>query len=84
MTTVTVRQSGGAEIVSIPKAIGQALGLHVGSKLNLSIQDNKIVLSQLDEQSTLEALLAESPRKCFQVTAEDREWIDAKPAGREA
>lgn len=25
MTTVTVRQSGGAEIVSIPKAIGKAL-----------------------------------------------------------
>ena len=41
MTTVTVRQSGGAEIVSIPKAIGKALGLHVGSELNLSIVENR-------------------------------------------
>jgi antitoxin component of MazEF toxin-antitoxin module len=27
MTSVTVRQSGGAEIVTIPKAIGNALGI---------------------------------------------------------
>ena len=50
MTTVTVRQSGGAEIVSIPKAIGKALGLHVGSELNLSIVDNRIVLDPVVEK----------------------------------
>ena len=83
MTTVTVCQSGGAEIVSIPKAIGKALGLHVGSELDLSIVDNKIVLDPVVEKTSLEELLAGSPRENFRITEEDREWIDAKPVGNE-
>ena len=83
MTAVTVRQSGGAEIVSIPKAIGKSLGLEVGSKLDLSIVDNKIVLTPIKEELSLEELLSSSPKKGFRVTDEDREWIDAQPQGRE-
>ena len=83
MTTVTVRQSGGAEIVSIPKAIGKALGLHVGSELDLSIVDNRIVLNPVVKKTSLEELLADSPRENFSITEEDREWIDAKPVGKE-
>lgn len=83
MTTVTVRQSGGAEIVSIPKAIGKALGLHVGSKLDLSIVDNRIVLDPVVKKTSLEELLADSPRENFSITEEDREWIDTKPVGKE-
>ncbi len=84
MTAVVVRQSGGANIVSIPKAIIKTLSLHAGSKLNLSIQDNKIVLTPVEEELTLEALLAESPKECFVITNEDREWIDVKPTSKEA
>lgn len=83
MTSVVVRQSGGANIVSIPKAIVKTLGLHVGSKLELSIEDNKITLTPIQEELTLEALLAESPKACFRITDEDREWIDAAPVGKE-
>jgi len=83
MTTVTIRQSGGAEIVSIPKAIGKTLGLHVGSKLELSIEDNKIILAPVDDSISLEALLAASPKSAFTITDEDREWLDASPVGRE-
>lgn len=83
MTAIAVRQSGGANIVSIPKAIVKTLGLHVGSKLDLSIEDNKIVLTPIAEELSLETLLAGSPKKCFKVTDEDREWIDAKPVGKE-
>ena len=83
MTTVTVRQSGGAEIVIIPKAIGKALDLHVGSELDLSIVDNRIVLDPIVEKTSLEKLLAGSPRENFHITEEDREWIDTKPVGKE-
>jgi len=84
MTSIAIRQSGGANIISIPKAIVKTLGLKVGSKLELSIEDNKIVLTPLQEESRLEDLLAGSPMECFKVTAEDREWLDAKPAGKES
>lgn len=83
MTAISVRQSGGANIVSIPKAIVQTLGLTVGSKLDLSIKDNAIVLTPIEEEATLEELLAGSPKECFSVTDEDREWIDAAAVGKE-
>lgn len=83
MIAIAVRQSGGANIVSIPKAIIKTLGLHVGSKLDLSISDNKIILTPIDEEHNLEELLAGSPKECFKITEEDREWIDAKPMGKE-
>ncbi|MDE9500161.1 AbrB/MazE/SpoVT family DNA-binding domain-containing protein, partial [Xenorhabdus bovienii] len=57
--------------------------LHTGSKLDLSIQDNKIVLTPIEEELTLESLLAGSPKECFVVTDEDREWINANPVGKE-
>ena len=83
MTAITIRQSGGANIVSIPKAIVKTLGLHVGSKLNMSIDDNKIVLTPVEEALNLEALLVGSPKACFKLTEEDREWVDTKPMGKE-
>ncbi len=83
MTAVVIRQSGGANIVSIPRAIVKTLSLHTGSKLDLSIQDNKIVLTPVEEELTLEALLAESPKECFFITDEDKAWIDASPIGKE-
>ncbi len=49
----------------------------------MSIKYNKIVLTPIEEELSLEALLAGSPKECFEVTEEDREWIDAKPAGKE-
>ena len=42
---IAIRQSGGANIVSLPKSIVQTLGLSVGSKLNLTLEDNRIVLT---------------------------------------
>ncbi|HCH33224.1 MAG TPA: AbrB/MazE/SpoVT family DNA-binding domain-containing protein [Oceanospirillaceae bacterium] len=83
MTSIAIRQSGGANIVSIPKAIVKTLGLHVGSKLDLSIVDNRIVLTPVDNELTLDMLLAGSPKACFAITDEDREWLDMSPLGEE-
>ncbi|MDQ7048077.1 MAG: AbrB/MazE/SpoVT family DNA-binding domain-containing protein [Enterobacterales bacterium] len=83
MTSIAVRKSGGANIVSIPKAIIKSLGLRVGSKLDMSVKDNKIILTPIEDELSLESLLAGSPKECFKVAEEDREWIDAKPKGKE-
>ena len=83
MTSVAVRQSGGAHIISIPKAIVKTLGLHLGSKLELSIVEQNIVLTPIEEELTLEVLLANSPQETFSPLDEDREWLDMKPSGKE-
>lgn len=84
MTSISVRQSGGANIVSLPKAVVQSLGLRVGSKLEVSLEGNKIVLTPKEDPLDLGALLAGSPKECFELTDEDRDWINAKPRGKEA
>lgn len=84
MTTVSVRQSGGAEIVTIPKSVGQALGLHVGSELMLSVIEGKIVLDPAPEDTpSLEDLLAGSLPEDLALTEEDRAWVNMKPVGKE-
>jgi antitoxin component of MazEF toxin-antitoxin module len=47
MTQVTIRQSGGASIISIPKVILRTLVLDAGASLDLSIEDNKIILTPI-------------------------------------
>ena len=83
MTQLAIRQSGGANIISIPKAILKTLGLEVGSTLNLSLEDSRIVLTPAAKEPTLEELLAGSPRENFGLTDEDREWLSEAPAGKE-
>ncbi len=83
MTQLAIRQSGGANIISLPKAILKTLGLHVGSTLELSIVDCKIVLTPLVEKQTLEDLLAGTPQEKLQLTEEDHEWLNLKSSGRE-
>ena len=83
MTQLSIRQSGGANIVSIPKAILNTLGLRVGSSLDLSIEDNKIVLTPLVETTTLEDLIIGSPKERLALTEEDQQWVNDKPVGKE-
>ena len=63
MTQVAIRQSGGACIISIPKVILRTLALGVGASLDLSIEDNKIILTPIKESLTLEAILEGSPKE---------------------
>ncbi len=83
MIQLSIRQSGGANIVSIPKLILNALNLHVGSTLDLSIINHTIVLTPVKETLTLEALLSGSPQETLQLTQEDREWMQDSPVGKE-
>ena len=82
MVQVQIRQSGGASIISLPKALLQSLGLGVGSQLDIAVEDNRIVLKE-SNSLTLEDLLATSPPECFRPTEEDADWLNAPPVGKE-
>lgn len=82
MTEVTVRKSGGATIISLPKVITELAGISVGSVLDLTVDDHTIHLRPKQEL-TLEALLASSPKEKLQLTDEDRAWMDMPSAGKE-
>ncbi len=83
MTQVAIRQSGGANIVSIPKVILRTLALETGSSLELTIEDNKIVLTPIKEALTLESVLQGSPKSLLALVNEDQQWLNEEVVGKE-
>jgi antitoxin ChpS len=83
MTQIAIRQSGGANIISIPKTILKILNLHVGSTLELHLEGNKIVLVPVSEKFSLQILLEGSPKERLQIMDEDKEWLNEPPVGKE-
>ena len=83
MSSLSLRQSGGANIVSIPKKILQMLNLHTGDELDIHVEDSKIILTPRVEELSLEQMLAESPKSSFKLLDEDKEWMYDKPKGKE-
>jgi antitoxin component of MazEF toxin-antitoxin module len=83
MTQVAIRQSGGAKIISIPKVILRTLELDTGSSLDLSIEDNKIILTPVKESLTLEEILEGSPKSILNLTEEDLLWLNSPSVGKE-
>ncbi len=83
MTQVAIRQSGGASIISIPKVILRTLALDAGASLDLSIEDNKIILTPIKKSLTLEAILEGSPKSALRLTEEDLLWIKSQSVGKE-
>ncbi len=83
MTQVAIRQSGGANIISIPKVILRTLALEVGTSLDLTIEGNKIVLTPIKDSLTLEAILEGSPKAALALTEEDQLWLNIPSVGKE-
>ncbi len=83
MTQVAIRQSGGANIISIPKVILRTLALDTGASLDLTIEGNKIILTPIKESLSLEAVLEGSPKSALALTEEDQLWLNDPSAGKE-
>lgn len=85
MPTITIRKSGNANIVSLPKALLEQLGVGIGDRFDVALQDDTIILSPSRtkvKRLTLEEILEGVTPETFQ-TEEDREWMDMRPVGKE-
>jgi antitoxin ChpS len=82
MTTQTIRKSGNASIVSIPKRFLELLGLHIGDELDIDIKNEQIILKAHKEE-TLESMLELSDKDSFKVIEEDAEWLNSSTKGLE-
>lgn len=75
MATLTIRKTGNAVGISIPKKILKLLNLDVGDELDFDIKHDKIILKPHQEDESLEQLLAESEKSSFKLTSEDKQWL---------
>lgn len=83
MPSITIRRSGNAHIVSLPKLLLEQLGIGTGDLLDATLQDGKLVLEPVKvKKLTLEEILAGITPETYQ-TEEDREWMNMRPVGKE-
>lgn len=68
----------------IPAHILSQAGLTTGDKIEITIEGSEIHIKAAKVELTLEALLAASPKETVVMTDEDKQWLDAKPVGKES
>jgi len=84
MATVVLQSLGGSVVMAVPKQILSVMRLGAGSHVNVNVENGKLVVeSKVKPCYTLAELLAQCNNENMMLTAEDREWIDAKPVGKE-
>jgi antitoxin ChpS len=83
MHITNLRKVGGSVMLAVPPAILDMLHLNAGAKVGLAVDNGCLVVEpQARPRYTLDALLAQCDASA-DITAEDREWLDDKPAGAE-
>ena len=82
-TTSTLRTVGGSVMMAIPKPLLETLGVAANAKLDLVVEDGKLVaVPRKRPKYTLEELLAQCDPDA-PITEEERMWMDLPPVGRE-
>ncbi|HEY6454271.1 MAG TPA: antitoxin [Steroidobacteraceae bacterium] len=83
MATTTLRKVGGSVMLAVPPAMLDSLRLVPGSKVNLSVEDGRLVVGpQARLHYTLAQLLAQSDYS-HGPTAEDERWTNGGSVGEE-
>jgi len=83
MYSTSLRKVGGSTMLAIPTALLEVLQLRAGSTVGLNVDQGRLVVQPAPlPRYSLAALLAQCDASA-PITAEEREWLDAKPMGRE-
>jgi antitoxin ChpS len=83
MYTTHLRKVGGSVMLAVPPAILELLHLQPGSTVGVEVEGGRLVVEpQARPRYSLDELLAQCDAAA-EVSAEDREWLDAKPVGSE-
>ena len=83
MHTTNLRKVGGSIMLAVPPALLDVLDLGVGAKVDIGIEDGRLVVAPRARlRYTLDELLAQCDEDAG-LSDEDRDWLDAKPVGKE-
>lgn len=83
MYTTNLRKVGGSVMLAVPPALLNLLHLQPGNKVGIAVDGGRLVVEpQHRPRYTLAELLAQCDPQA-PLTAEDRQWLNDQPAGRE-
>jgi antitoxin ChpS len=84
MATATLRNLGGSVVMTVPKKILDLLDLRAGSKVEMHVEGNKLIVQPATKPKyKLADLLAQCQPEDFTLSDEDRAWLDIKSVGKE-
>ena len=84
MATVALRALGGSVVMAVPRQILSMLHLCAGSQVEVNVEDGKLVVEpKVKPKYTLAELLAQCTEANMVMSAEDQEWLNSKPVGKE-
>ena len=81
MHSATLRAIGGSVSVTLPRQMLRALGLEAGSRVDVAMEDGRLILSPARPRYSLDVLL-KGMRRGDMPAAEG--WDTMPPVGREA
>ena len=82
MHTTNLRKVGGSVMLAVPPAFLDLLEIGAGAKVNIAVENGRLIVEPRKRPSySLDELLEQCEETA--PSAEDREWIDAKPVGDE-
>ncbi|MGJ7580266.1 AbrB/MazE/SpoVT family DNA-binding domain-containing protein [Variovorax sp. RHLX14] len=83
MHTTNLRKVGGSVMMAVPPAFLDLLNLQAGAAVAMTIEQNRLVIEAKSRtRYSLEELLAQCDTTA-PMSAEDSDWIDAAPVGKE-
>ena len=83
MHTTNLRKVGGSVMLAVPPALLDVLHLAAGATVGLTVDHGCLVVNPSPRpRYTLDELLAQCDASA-DISAEDRDWLDASPVGGE-
>lgn len=83
MHTTYLRKVGGSVMLAVPPTLLDVLNLGVGAKVDIGVEDGRLVVApRMRPSYSLAELLAQCDDSAPDDN-EDRAWLDSAPVGRE-
>ena len=87
MPVTTLRASGGAIVMAVPKRLLEIVNLRVGSKVEIGVKGDALVVNpprQSKPRYTLDEILSQCGRNAFRKSRANSDWLNDGPVGKEA
>ncbi|NWO09122.1 AbrB/MazE/SpoVT family DNA-binding domain-containing protein [Chromohalobacter salexigens] len=82
MNITNLHRVGGSVMMSVPRTLLDQLDLHAGSQVEIEIDHGRLIVKPVKPLYSLEELLAQCDTTA-DMSASEREWLNAAPIGRE-
>ena len=82
---MTIKKWGNSLATRIPKAVVESIDLHLDQEVDIEAVNGKIIITPIRKKKDykLDDLLSQCKPESMKLDAEDEEWLNAEPVGKE-